>query len=154
MPIPKRSKYNIGQGKGQEITIDGYVFDSRMEASYYVNVLLPKVIKGIVKSFSVHPKYILQDKFVKNGQTYRAITYEADFEEVYADHTVIVDVKGMETQQGLMRRKMFNYRYRDKELLWIAYSARFGGWVEYDQLKKMKKEAKKKESVSNASSNL
>ena len=134
--------------------VNGMTFQSRTEYRYYTDVIIPKLKSGVMKSFTFHPKFVLQDKFVKNGQTYRAITYEADFEEVYADHTVIVDVKGMETQQGLMRRKMFHYRYRDKELLWIAYSARFGGWVEYDQLKKMKKEAKKKESVNYASSNL
>ena len=149
---PKKDKYNVQQGKGQKITIDGYVLDSRIEAKYYTDIIKPKLKSGEMKSFTFHPKFILQDKVEKNGQKVRAITYEADFEEVYEDRTVVVDVKGMETQQGLMRRKMFNYRYRELELLWISYSPKFGGWIEYDLLNKMRREAnkKKKESVLNA----
>ena len=45
-----------------------------------------------------------------------------------------------------MRRKMFDYKYPNEKLTWIQKSIKYGdenGWIEYEELKKKRKIAKK-----------
>ena len=108
---PKKSKYS-----NKKTVVDGITFDSKKEGEYYCNLKLLKRA-GIVKKIELQPKFILQEKFKKNGKTHRAITYIADFKVTYADGKVeIVDVKGVETQVFKIKRKMFEYKYPDKNL--------------------------------------
>lgn len=137
-----RSKYGA-----KKITIDGYVFDSKDEGRYYEYLKKLKA-KGKILNFELQPKYELQPGFKKNGKTYRAITYTPDFLIYHLDGTEeLVDIKGMSTQQGEMRRKMFDYKYPELKLTWVASSYKFGnedGWIEYGELKKKRRENKKK----------
>lgn len=63
-------------------------------------------------------KYELQSSFKKNGETYRAITYIADF--VYWDNkhskTIVEDTKGFETEVFKIKRKLFEYKFQEYEL--------------------------------------
>lgn len=91
-------------------------------------------------------KYELGSEFKKNGKTYRVITYVPDFLIYHFDTTEeLIDVKGMSTQQGEMRRKMFDYRYPELKLTWVARSLKYSstGWIEYDELKKVRRENEK-----------
>lgn len=137
-----RSKY-----RAKKITIDGYTFDSKDEGRYYEYLKKLKA-KGKIVNFELQPKYELQPGFKKNGKTYRAITYAPDFLIYHLDGSEeLIDVKGMSTQQGEMRRKMFDYKYPDLKLTWIASSYKFGdkdGWIEYEELQKKRRENKKK----------
>lgn len=137
-----RSKYGA-----KKITIDGYAFDSKDEGRYYEYLKRLKA-KGKILNFELQPKYELQPGFKKNGKTYRAITYAPDFLIYHLDGSEeLIDVKGMSTQQGEMRRKMFDYKYPDLKLTWIASSYKFGdkdGWIEYEELQKKRRENKKK----------
>lgn len=57
-------------------------------------------------------KYILQEKFKLNGNTYRAITYIADF--VYEDldgKIHIVDTKGYRTEVYKIKKKILAKKY-------------------------------------------
>lgn len=108
---PKKSKYS-----NKKSVVDGITFDSKKEAEYYCSLKLLKRA-GIVKEIELQPKFILQEKFKKNGKTHRAITYIADFKVTYADGKVeIVDVKGMETDVFKLKKKMFEYQYPDLSL--------------------------------------
>lgn len=84
---------------------DGIVFDSRLEYHFYCLLRLNKI------DFIRQPKYILQDKFSYRGETVRAITYTADYEIPNVD--MIVDTKGLITQQGAMRVKMLKRALKD-----------------------------------------
>ena len=93
-------------------------------------------------------KFELQPSFKKYGKTHRAITYTVDFSVIYNDGTLEhIDVKGVETQQSKIRRKLFDYKYPDQKLLWVQrnykHSDNEDGWIEYDELKKKRKAAKK-----------
>lgn len=94
----------------------------------------------------LQPKLILLEKFERNGIKYRAITYTPDFLVTYKDGTrEYIDTKGYGTQQGDLRRKLYHYRY-PLPLRWISKSIKYGdadGWIEYDELKKKRKEAKR-----------
>ena len=130
----------------KKVEVDGITFDSALEARYYKHLKLLKE-QGIVKDFELQPKFVLLDKFKKNGKTYRAITYNADFKVEYADGRVeVIDVKGMVTQQFELRRKLFEYRY-PYELKLITYSKIDGGWITHEELKKARKARKKAKKV-------
>lgn len=131
--------------KNKEVVIDGIKFDSKHEAEYYV-LLKKQKEEGKIKDFKLQQKFELQPAFKKNGKSFRAITYTVDFSVLQNDDTwVHIDVKGMETQQGIMRKKMFDYLF-DEELIWIQKSLKYGdenGWIEYGNLKKKRAAAKK-----------
>ncbi|MFL8799010.1 MULTISPECIES: DUF1064 domain-containing protein [unclassified Clostridioides] len=135
------SKYN-----NKKIIIDGIKFDSKDESEYYL-YLKERKANGEIKDFGLQQKFELQPKFKKDGKSYRAITYTVDF-AIYKwnGEVVYIDVKGYSTQQGELRKKLFDYKYQDKILIWISKSKKYGvdGWIEYSELKKKRKENKKK----------
>lgn len=135
-----RSKYGA-----KKITIDGYTFDSKDEGKYYEYLKKLKAQNKIL-NFELQPKYELQPGFKKNGKTYRAITYAPDFLIYHLDGTEeLIDVKGMSTQQGELRKKIFDYKYPELKLTWLSRSLKYSstGWIEYDELKKIRRENKK-----------
>lgn len=115
----------------KKVTIDGIVFDSRLEGRYYEH-LLYLMNDGVVESFEMKKSYTLLDKFPhpKTGKTVRAIKYTPDFEVIYADgHVEAVDTKGMKTRDFVMRCKMFMFRYQIP-LVIIAWDIKTKTFVE------------------------
>ena len=93
----------------------------------------------------MQPQYILQPKYTKFGVNIRPITYIADFLIYHIDgSTEVIDVKGMEIPVGVIKKKMFNYIYPNLKLTWVARSLKYSdtGWIECEQLKKLRKAAK------------
>lgn len=135
------SKYN-----SEKINIDGITFDSKHEAKYYEYLKSMKA-KGEILNFELQPTYILMPGFTKNGKKYREMTYTPDFIIYHVDGSEeLIDVKGFSTQQGEMRKKLFDYKYPDLKLTWVARSLKFGdehGWIEYSELQKKRRENKK-----------
>ena len=115
----------------KKVTIDGHVFDSRLEGRYYEH-LLYLMKDGVVQSFEMKKSYTLLDKFPhpKTGKTVRAIKYTPDFEVIYTDgHVEVVDTKGMKTRDFIMRCKMFMFRYQIP-LVIIAWDRKTKTFVE------------------------
>ncbi|MHB9942499.1 hypothetical protein CF065_12910 [Clostridium sporogenes] len=86
---------------------------------YFSNIILLQKILN----FELQPKYRLQPEFKKSGKTYRVITYVPYF-LIYHFNTTeeLIDVKGMITQQGEMRNKIFDYNYPGLKLdVWRKY---------------------------------
>jgi len=134
------NKYN-----NKKIVIDGIEFDSKDEGMFY-KYLLDLKAKSKIINFELQPKYELIHSFKYFGKIRRAITYTPDFLIYNLDGTEeLIDIKGFSTQQGEMRRKLFEYKYPDIKLKWIARNKKWGldGWIDYDLLKKKRKEAKK-----------
>lgn len=128
--------------KAKKTQIDGYYFDSKIEARYYEQLKWLKANKQI-KSFKLQPRYLLQEAFSKNGKKYRKIEYIADFEVKHLDGTIeVIDVKGMETEAFKIKRKLFERNYLYKLSL-VTYSKKWGGWLELDELKRLRRKAKK-----------
>ena len=126
----------------KKIEVNGIVFDSKIEANYYEHLKWLLEHKEI-KSFSLQPRYLLQEAFKKNGRTYRKIEYIADFEIHHLDGSIeVVDVKGMETEAFKIKKKLFEKKYPHKLSL-ITYVKKYGGWIELEELKKRRKQAKK-----------
>lgn len=128
------SKYNA-----KRVTVDGIVFDSKVEAEYYELLKIERGTGGI-KDFDIQPVFELQPKYKHNGKTIQPIKYIADFTVYNADGTVdIVDIKGMETPVFKLKAKMFRYQNPDKNLLLLAYSKIDGGFITPEQLKANRK---------------
>jgi hypothetical protein len=137
-----RSKHNVDltpEGKARR-TVNGITFDSEDEADYYEEVILPD---KTITNFEIHPKYLLQESFQKYGRKFHPVYYEADFEVERGLEVTVIDVKGLPTETALLKRKLFDKRYPDKRLEWVSYSKKDGGWIQYDELKKLRSERKK-----------
>jgi len=128
--------------KSKKVELDGHIFDSKIEARYYQQLKWLEENKQIL-FFLLHPRYLLQEAFEKNGKKYRRIDYVADFEIHHLDGGIeVVDVKGMETEAFKIKRKLFEKKYPHKLSL-VTYSKIDGGWITLEQLKK-NREARKK----------
>lgn len=130
----------------RKMVVDGITFDSKDEAKYY-EALKIRQYRGEIQNFELQPKFTLVEGFKKNGKTYRAITYTPDFVIYHNDNSEeYVDVKGMTTQQGELRIKLFHYFYRDLKLSIVAKSFKHGdeyGFIDYYELKKIRSRNRK-----------
>lgn len=91
-----RHKYNAKQTEH-----DGIKFHSKLEGAYYLQLKL-LVRSGVVIFF------LRQVPFHLPGE----VTYRVDFQEFHADGTIhFVDVKGMETKDFIMKKKLVEALY-------------------------------------------
>jgi len=102
--------------KNKKVTVDGIDFDSIKESVRYKQLKLLQRA-GLIKDLKLQTKFELQPTFKKNNKIIRAITYKADFDYLTKDGKHIVeDVKGMETEVFKLKRKMFEYKFKDLEI--------------------------------------
>jgi hypothetical protein len=133
--MSKASKYG-----NKKVVIDNIKFDSVAESKYYLQLKWLKQAKQI-KDFKLQPRFLLQESFKKNGKTFRKIEYVADFEIHNLDDSVeIIDVKGHETKEFLLKQKLFENRY-EQSLKVVTLDDTYG-WIELDKLKNLKKKVK------------
>jgi hypothetical protein len=157
------SKKSMGKIFHKKTEIDGIVFDSQTEAEYYEYLKAEKKA-GRIKSFTMQDEFVIQEKFLLiNGErisssvkgfsklqkanpgcTVQAIKYRADFMVYYKDGSVrVIDVKGQKTADFKIKEKMFNYMYPQYNGLYCVVKYN-GGWMEYNEAQKLKRERKKK----------
>lgn len=105
----KRSKY-----RNKKVEIDGHKFDSKKEASRYVNLKLLERA-GNISKLELQPRFTLQDSFVdSSGATHKRITYVADFSYLNKDGKMVIeDTKGFSTDVYRIKKKMFLKMYPD-----------------------------------------
>ena len=138
-----RSKYNVDKETAKR-TYNNIVFDSVLEMKYYRDVILPNVESGLIKYYELQKEYELQPKFTHNGKTVLPIKYVADFYIEYTDgHKEVIDTKGLPDSVALLKRKMYWYHYPDVDYKWITYVKKYGGWLDYDTVKKLRSQEKK-----------
>lgn len=140
---PKKKKKN--KYKSKKVIVEGIKFDSEDEAKFYEHLKALKTHKQII-DFDLQPKFELIPAFEKMGKHYRAITYTADFLIYYpSNYKAVIDIKGFSSQQGELRKKLFDYKYPELQLRWIARSLKYGasGWIDYFELQKIRRKNKK-----------
>ena len=97
-------------------TIDGHTFPSKREAEYY---LLYKSMKqrGEIIDFKLQPRFTLIPPYTNwAGKKIRPCHYTADFLLYYpGGRQVVVEVKGYRTRDYMLRRKLFEYKFRAYE---------------------------------------
>ncbi|WP_279220649.1 DUF1064 domain-containing protein [Clostridium sp. AF32-12BH] len=119
-------------------------FMSKLEKRYYEEVVVPGMKSGLLTDYKLQVKYKLQESFKYKGKTIREINYISDFDLYYADgHFEVIDTKGMSTADARIKKKMFHHEYPDIDFKWLSWT-KATGWIEYDELQKMRRDAKKK----------
>lgn len=101
------SKYH-----SKKVIIDGYKFDSKKEAQYYL-YLKSELKKGTIYNLELQKEFILQESFKLNDKTRRKITYRADFtyKTTKDDRIHVIDVKGFKTEIYRLKKKLFEKKY-------------------------------------------
>lgn len=146
--MSNRTKFNVDKDNSKR-TYDGITFDSILEMKYYRDVVLPKMESGEIKHYELQKKYILQNGFDRNGKKVLPITYIADFYIEYFDgQTEVIDIKGCPDTTAKIKRKLFWHKYPNIDYQWITYVKKFGGWGNYDEFNKLRRESKKSERIS------
>lgn len=144
LPTAAESKVKSKYG-ALKAEVNGRVFDSIMEAKFYV-YLLHLRHDGEIQSFDCQVKYELQPKYRSKhtGKIVRPIHYLADFVITKNDGSVTaVDVKGQETDVFKLKQKMFEYKYPDIEFYCVQWRASSNEWMTLDEIKEIRKENKK-----------
>jgi hypothetical protein len=137
----RKSKYNA-----KKAVIDDIKFDSEAEAKYYTHLKELKK-EGQIKDFETQPEYELQPKFTnKKGKSILPIKYKADFLLIHNDGTQeTIDVKGMETADFKIKKKLFEYKY-DQSLTLVCEAPKYllpQEWILLEELKELRKKRKK-----------
>jgi hypothetical protein len=101
------SKYHA-----QKTIVDGIKFDSAAESRAYSKLRWAELL-GIISDLELQPRYVLQEGFSASGKRVRAITYRGDFRFIREGKTVVVEVKGFETEAWKIREKLFRAKYPD-----------------------------------------
>lgn len=139
-----QSKYNVSSDVSKR-TYDGIVYDSAVEMKFMRDYVEPRLDSGEIKTVERQVKYELQPSFRREGELVRPINYVADFVLQYTNgYEVVIDIKGMPDSTAKLKRKLFLYKYPEKDYQWISYSKIDGGWIEYSKLQKARKERKLK----------
>ena len=134
--IPEINKKSCGRFKVYKPEIDGIIFDSGLEAKFYVH-LLEEIQAGVVDSFTRQQAFELQPSFKLGDKRVSKIRYIADFVVTYKDGNVIViDVKGRETPDFRLKKKLFEYKFR-MPLYCVQYYD--GQWLRLEDIKKLKR---------------
>lgn len=140
--------------KSKKCVHDCIVFDSKDEMLYYI-VLKQRLAEGAVKRFRCQPKLELIPAITLfDGTKQRPVTYTPDFYVEYVSgYRQYVDVKGFSTQQGELRRKLYNWLSVQESspvynipLQWVARNIKHGdadGFIDYDVLQKKRRDSKK-----------
>lgn len=110
-----KSKYN-----NKKACYNGITFDSKKEMNRYIE-LLKMHEEGKINDLELQPSFVLQPSFKKNGKTYRAIKYIADFKyiDMQTKQIVIEDVKAspkMLTDVYKLKKKLFECKYPALEI--------------------------------------
>lgn len=158
-----KEEKSMGKIKHKKTEVDGIIFDSKMESEYY-ELLKQQQANGKIKSFSLQPLFVLQEKFIiVNGQaifgdnecfnkikkqtgapTIAAIKYIGDFEVHHLDGSIeIVDTKGIATADFKLKEKMFLAKYPHLKFSVITYDKKTNEWVDYKEYSKMVRARKK-----------
>lgn len=84
-------------------TLDGIVFDSKVEMSAY------RFLRDTGIAFRRQPSFTVQDGFTFQGKKYRPIVYIPDFEiwhEDRPDESILIDMKGHKTRDFMIKWKL------------------------------------------------
>ena len=101
------NKYNA-----EKTTVDGIRFDSKAEAERYT-VLRDMERHGVISDLRLQAPIELIPACKVNGKTQRAIIYKADFVYQQNGQRIVEDVKGFETKEYKIKKKILLWRYPD-----------------------------------------
>jgi hypothetical protein len=107
--------------------VDGIIFDSQKEANHY-RLLKMKKKEGFIIDFLMQVPFIIHEGYWKGNERVKPVWYKADFyvirrgiSEMDKVKTIIEihEVKGRWTEVAKVKRKMFEKRYPEYEMVII-----------------------------------
>lgn len=107
----------VNKYKNRTVLYDGIKFDSVKEKNRYQELKLLERA-GKIEDLVLQQEYELIPKFRKNNKTYRKTSYKADFSyfDIEGNKYIVEDVKGFKTDVYKLKKKLFEYRYKDLEI--------------------------------------
>lgn len=120
-------------------------FDSEIEYLYYLE-LLQKKSEGKIRDINIHQSFVLIPEYTNiDGELIQRMDYECDFFyfDIEKNKQMCVDVKGVEEPEFVLKRKIFDYIYRDKFKITIMKYSKSTGFVEKSEYKKSRKRVMK-----------
>ena len=150
----KKSKFNVDlseKGKKKR-TYKGIVFDSETEMRFLIEWIEPKIKIGEILSYEMQVPYILQEGFTNfEGKKILPIKYIADYVITFSNgKQIVVDVKGLPDATAKLKKKLFEYKFRDIPFYWYCRSIKYSdgdNWIIYEELEKRRKAEKKNKKV-------
>lgn len=107
--------------RAKRVEVGGIMFDSKLEARRYQEL---KALEesGEISYLTLQPEFELIPRFKKNGKTYRKAVYRADFSyhELGSNKTIVEDCKGFKTDVYKLKKKLFEYRYPELEIVEVT----------------------------------
>ena len=94
----------------KKTVVDGITFDSQMERRRYEQLKLLKA-RGVIRNLQLQPKFLLVEGFNIGKKRMQPIYYKADFSYDENGVFIVEDVKGVETREFRLKRKLFRRRY-------------------------------------------
>ena len=100
----------------KQIMINGHMFPSHREAEYYLTYKA-MLDDGEIVNLELQPRFVLIPAYTNHaGKKIRPCHYTADFLLTYPDgRQKVVEVKGFRTRDYMLRRKLFEWKYREYE---------------------------------------
>lgn len=98
-------KYNVS--KKEDRTMDGIVFDSKLEMTRYAELKMLERV-GKISKLQLQPKFLLIPKTERGG---RASYYTADFTYIEEGKIIVEDAKGFRTDVYKLKKKLLLWRY-------------------------------------------
>lgn len=138
----KRNKYGA-----KKTPYKGIMYDSKMEAQF-AEYLDKNLKDGTIVKLERQPHYVVLDAGeTDNGTKYSKVIYTPDFLVTYPNGMQeVIEVKGKETRDYLIRKKLFYAEFPQITLKIVTYTKRTG-WIELDKLKKLHREQRKHKKV-------
>ncbi|NLF00899.1 MAG: DUF1064 domain-containing protein [Anaerolineales bacterium] len=113
--LKRQTKYHVDTshvGKAAR-TVDGITFASKAEARRY-EVLRARERVGEIQNLELQPQFALLSPFECRDERISGIRYTADFRYLEGGEVVVEEVKGRETRDFVLRRKLFLKRYGEQ----------------------------------------
>ena len=103
--------------KNKIIRYNGINFQSERECNRYKELLLLKRAK-LIKDLELQKPFVLLEPYIKNGKKINGIKYYADFyyTDIKTGLPVVEDAKGVKTQVYIIKKKLFEFKYKDLEI--------------------------------------
>lgn len=115
--LGKSLDYKASKYRNTKVVYDGIKFDSQKERNHYIGLKMLERA-GEIRDLELQKEFVLQPSFKKNGKTYRKISYIADFYyfSIKDNKYIVEDTKGFKTEVYKLKKKIFEYVYKDYEL--------------------------------------
>ena len=113
---PAFSYKSMSKYHNQKTTVKGRTFDSKKEAERFL-VLFERLNNGEIEKLATQVSFVLIPGYTNaRGEKIKPLKYIADFCYYENGKFIVEDVKGYRTDVYKIKKKLFEYKYKDEGL--------------------------------------